>query len=156
MPHLKSLLDKLLMVFGQQKRLVAGRPSASFSLTLASRIRGLVLVAGGVIGVHAHAASEGASAPAQPSRDVSQWVEHMRGAVCQSPYSGTFVVMSASGAMSSSRITQACDGGVQIEKVESLTGAPRTVYRRNGEMRTFFGSTRTVRTDRADTLSVFP
>lgn len=156
MPPLKSLPDKLLMVFGQQKRLVADRPSASFLLTLASCIRGLVLVAGVVIGAHAHASSEGASAPAQPNRDVSQWVEHMRGAVCQSPYSGTFVVMSASGAMSSSRITQACDGGVQIEKVESLTGAPRTVYRRNGEMRTFLGSTRTVRTDRADTLAVFP
>ena len=95
-------------------------------------MRGLVLVAGVVIGAHAHASSEGASAPAQPNRDVTQWVEHMRGAVCQSPYSGTFVVMSASGAMSSSRITQACDGGVQIEKVESLTGAPRTVYRRHG------------------------
>ena len=82
MPPLKSLPDKLLMVFGQQKRLVADRPSASFLLTLASRMRGLVLVAGVVIGAHAHASSEGASAPAQPNRDVSQWVEHMRGAVC--------------------------------------------------------------------------
>ena len=59
------------MVFGQQKRLVADHPSASFSLTLASRMRGLVLVAGVVIGAHAHASSEGASAPAQPNRDVS-------------------------------------------------------------------------------------
>jgi sigma-E factor negative regulatory protein RseB len=79
----------------------------------------------------------------------------MRGAVSK-PLLRDFRGDVCLGAMSSSRITQACDGGVQIEKVESLTGAPRTVYRRNGEMRTFFGSTRTVRTDRADTLAVFP
>lgn len=144
------------MVFGQQNRLVAGCTSANFSLTSASCIRGLALAAGVFIGAYACAAGEPPSASAPPNRDVSQWVEHMRGAGCQSPYSGTFVVITASGAMSSSRITQACDGGVQIEKVESLTGAQRTVYRRNGEIRTFFGSTHTVRTDRADTLSVFP
>lgn len=91
-----------------------------------------------------------------PVRDVAQWVAHMRGAACRNPYVGTFVVISATGAMSSSRISHACDGDVQIEKVESLTGAPRVVYRRNGEIRTFLGQSRTVRTDRADALAVFP
>jgi sigma-E factor negative regulatory protein RseB len=81
---------------------------------------------------------------------------HMQGAPCKRAYVGTFVVISAKGAMSSSRIAQACEGGMQVERVESLTGLPRTVYRRNGEVRTFYPQTRTVRTDRSDSLGLFP
>jgi sigma-E factor negative regulatory protein RseB len=58
--------------------------------------------------------------------------------------------------MSSSRIAHACEGGVAVERVESLSGMPRTVFRRNGEVRTFFPTSRTLRTDRTDTPALFP
>ena len=109
------------------------------------------------------AAESSASAAPLPSAqavsvdlDVTQWMAHMRGAACRRSYVGTFVVISATGAMSSSRIAHACDGSLQVERVETLSGVPRTVFRRNGEVRTFFASSRTVRTDRSDTPALFP
>jgi len=94
------------------------------------------------------------SSPAE--RDVAQWVERMQGAPCRKSYAGIFVVMSANGAMSSSRIWHACDGQQQMERVESLSGTPRTVFRRNDEVRTFLPQARVVRTDRRDAAGLFP
>jgi sigma-E factor negative regulatory protein RseB len=51
-------------------------------------------------------------------------------------YVGTFVV-SAGGAMSSARIWHVCDGELQMERVESLTGEPRSTFRRNEQVLTF-------------------
>ncbi|AOG22456.1 MucB/RseB C-terminal domain-containing protein [Acidovorax sp. RAC01] len=88
--------------------------------------------------------------------DVMHWVERMHGAPCRRPYTGTFVVLSASGVMATSKIWHACDEHNRLERVESLSGASRTVFRRNDEVRTFSQDTRTVRTDRRDTGSTFP
>lgn len=156
MPRLKSLPDKSLPVSGRPRFAWGKGAWAAARGALASGLKVFSLAAGVVVVAFAHAASETSAGSVAPARDASQWVEHMRGAACHSPYVGTFVVISAAGAMSSSRITHACDSGLQVEKVESLTGHPRTVYRRNGEIRTFFGHSRTVRTDRAESLSVFP
>lgn len=98
--------------------------------------------------------SELSSVPAE--RDVAQWVERMHSAPCRRSYAGIFVVMSANGAMSSSRIWHACDGLQQMERVESLSGTPRTVFRRNDEVRTFLPQARVVRTDRRDAAGLFP
>ena len=94
--------------------------------------------------------------PAAESRDVVQWMERMRAAACVRPYAGTFVVLAASGAMASSRIWHACEGGQQLERVEALSGTPRVVFRRNDEVRTFWPQSRTVRTERRDTSGQFP
>ena len=87
---------------------------------------------------------------------MAQWIERMHSAPCSRAYAGTFVVLSANGAMSSSRIWHACDGQQQLERVESLSGTPRTVYRRNDEVRTFLPQARVVRSDRRDTSGLFP
>ena len=89
-------------------------------------------------------------------RGVAQWIERMHRAPCVRPYSGTFVVLSASGAMASSRIWQACDGQQQMEQVEALTGTPRVIFRRNDEVRTFWPQTRTVQMDRREVSGLFP
>lgn len=89
-------------------------------------------------------------------RSVLQWVERMHAAPCQRSYTGTFVVLSSSGAMSTSRIWHACDERTRLERVESLSGIPRTIFRRNDEVRTFSPEGRTVRTDRRDTGTTFP
>lgn len=89
-------------------------------------------------------------------RTVEQWIERMHRAPCVRPYTGTFVVLSASGAMTSSRIWQACDDQLLMERVEVLNGTPRTVFRRNDEVRTFWPQTRVVRMDRRETSGLFP
>jgi sigma-E factor negative regulatory protein RseB len=103
------------------------------------------------------ATSEGvAEGVATVERDVAQWIERMRVAPCDRAYTGTFVVLSSSGAMASSRIWHACEGDQQLERVEALSGIPRTVFRRNDEVRTFLMQSRVVRTDQRETAGIFP
>ena len=104
-----------------------------------------VAVAGPASSANGQSAVE-VTAPAV-ERDVAQWIERMRVAPCSRPYAGTFVVLSSSGSMASSRIWHACEGDRQLERVEALSGTPRTVFRRNDEMRTFLPQSRVVRTD---------
>ena len=92
----------------------------------------------------------------QTERGVVQWIERMHSAPCSRPYAGTFVVLSAAGAMASSRIWQACDGQQQMERVEALSGTPRTIFRRNDEVRTFWHQSRVVRVDRREASGLFP
>ena len=104
--------------------------------------------------IEAAAASEVTAETGQ--RTVEQWIERMHRAPCVRPYTGTFVVLSASGAMASSRIWQACDDQLQMERVEALNGTPRTVFRRNDEVRTFWPQARVVRVDRREASGLFP
>lgn len=71
-------------------------------------------------------------------------------------YVGTFVVSSASGGMSSARIWHACDGVQQIERVEALTGAPRSTFRRNDQVITFLPESKVAKTERRESLGLFP
>ena len=70
--------------------------------------------------------------------------------------SGTLVVSSNTGAMASARIWHACDGDQQVERVESLTGAPRSTFRRNDEVVTFLPEARVARTEKRESLGLFP
>ena len=66
-------------------------------------------------------AQVGGSAPDRPvgppQRSVAEWLVRLQQAAQLPSYMGTFVVSSASGAMSSSRIWHVCEGDVQIERV---------------------------------------
>lgn len=106
----------------------------------------------------AAAPSPGEASPAAPpaARTIVQWIERMHNAPCLRPYAGTFVVLAASGAMASSRIWHACEGQEQLERVEALSGTPRTVFRRNDEVRTFWPQARVMRADRRETVGQFP
>jgi sigma-E factor negative regulatory protein RseB len=89
-------------------------------------------------------------------RTVSEWLTRMHDASRQRSYIGTFVVSSSNGAMSSARIWHACDGQRQVDRVESLSGAPRSTFRRDDEVLTFMPETRTVRSERREALGGFP
>lgn len=89
-------------------------------------------------------------------RSVSEWLMRMHEASRLRSYVGTFVVSSNTGSMSSARIWHACDGDLQIERVESLTGAPRSTFRRNDEVVTFLPESRVVRTEKRESLGLFP
>lgn len=91
-----------------------------------------------------------------PERSVAEWLVRLQQASRLPGYAGTFVVSSSSGALSSARIWHACEGDTQIERVESLTGAPRLTYRRNESVVTFFPQARLVRNERRESSGVFP
>jgi sigma-E factor negative regulatory protein RseB len=74
----------------------------------------------------------------------------------QKSYIGTFVVSSNAGAMATARIWRACDSDQQVERVEALTGVPRSTFRRNDDVMTFLPETRVVRMERREALGLFP
>ena len=91
-----------------------------------------------------------------PERSIGEWLVRMHEASRQRSYIGTFVVSSNTGAMSSARIWHACEGDLQVERVESLTGPARSIFRRNEDVVTFLPESRVVRTERRESLGLFP
>jgi sigma-E factor negative regulatory protein RseB len=89
-------------------------------------------------------------------RSIADWLMRMHEASRLRSYVGTFVVSSSNGGMSSARIWHACNGEQQVERVESLTGAPRSTFRRNDEVVTFIPENRVVRTEKRESLGLFP
>lgn len=94
--------------------------------------------------------------PVSVERDAVQWIERVRLASCARPFTGIFVLLSSTGTMASSRIWHACDAKQQLERVEALAGTPRTVFRRNDEVRTYLPQSRVVRTDPREASGIFP
>src|SRR5437868_6438570 len=123
--------------------------------TKRSFTRGLVAVGLG-FGFGWANAQPAPSASAQPrDRTVGEWLVRMHDASKLRSYVGTFVVSSIGGGMSSARIWHAQEGDVQVERVEALTGAPRSVFRRNEQVVTFFPEAHVVRTERRESLGLF-
>jgi sigma-E factor negative regulatory protein RseB len=91
--------------------------------------------------------------PAEKTAD--EWLQRMQSATSRRSYVGTFVV-SSSGGLYSSRIWHSCDGAQQVERVESLTGIPRTTYRRNDDVVTFQPLTRVARIEKREASGLFP
>ena len=86
---------------------------------------------------------------------ISDWLLRMHEASRQRAYIGTFVVTSGSD-MSSARIWHVCDGDLQVERVESLSGAPRSTFRRNDQVITFLPDSKTALSEKRESLGLFP
>lgn len=89
-------------------------------------------------------------------RSAVEWLERLQEASRAHSYVGTFVVSSNAGAMSSARVWHACDGDVSADKLEALTGAPRSIFRRSGEQFTLLPAQRLVRIERREMSGIFP
>jgi sigma-E factor negative regulatory protein RseB len=96
-----------------------------------------------------------AAPAASERRNVNEWLMRMHEASRQRAYMGTLVV-SAGASMSASRIWHVCDGEHQMERVETLTGAPRTTLRRNNEVITFDPESKTAQVEKRESLGLFP
>jgi sigma-E factor negative regulatory protein RseB len=96
-----------------------------------------------------------ASGLAAEANNINGWLMRMHEASRNRSYVGTFVV-SSGGVMSSAKIWHVCDGAQQIERVETLTGAPRTVFRHNEQVVTFMPEQKVVRTEKRESLGLFP
>jgi len=86
---------------------------------------------------------------------LQAWLMRVHHAARQSVYTGTFVV-SSSGGMASARIWHVCDGAQQLERVETLSGTPRAIFRRNDQVVTFFPLSRIAVAEVRESLGLFP
>ncbi len=98
---------------------------------------------------------DGAGDAALPE-DVAGWITRLRRAAQQQSYKGTLVVTTDAGNVAGSRVWHACRDGQQIERVDVLDGPARTVFRRDGEMRTFLHASREVTEGEVTATAVFP
>ena len=96
-----------------------------------------------------------AAAAAAESRSINDWLMRMHEASRKRSYIGTFVV-SSGGAMSSAKIWHVCEGDQQMERVETLTGAPRSIFRHNDQVVTFMPDHKVVRSEKRESLGMFP
>ena len=92
---------------------------------------------------------------AAESRSLNDWLMRMHEASRNRSYIGTFVV-SAGGTISSAKIWHACEGREQMERVETLTGPPRSIFRHNGQVVTFMPDNKVARIEKRDSLGLFP
>ena len=87
----------------------------------------------------------------RPVRSTAQWLARLRQASNASAYTGTYVVWSAPGTLASSRIWHASSGDVRVERVDALSGQPRSTYRvtdrRGSNVETFLSAERVLRID---------
>ncbi len=88
-------------------------------------------------------------------QSVEQWLMRSHEAARQSAYVGTFVVTTGS-FMSSARIWHVCEGSQQLERLDALTGTPRTTYRRNDQVVTYLPQSRVAIVENRASLGLFP
>ncbi|MFM7332007.1 MAG: MucB/RseB C-terminal domain-containing protein [Brachymonas sp.] len=84
----------------------------------------------------------------QGAISVSEWLARMHEAAMKKrSFVGTLVQSSGgqAGGISSARIWHACDGQTQVERVEALTGAPRSSIRKDAKVVTFVPEAKLVR-----------
>jgi sigma-E factor negative regulatory protein RseB len=92
-----------------------------------------------------------------PKLDAVEWLRRMHAASRQRSYAGTFVVSAAAGGnLSSARIWHVCEGDLQMERIEALSGPPRSTFRRNDQVMTFLPEAKVVKSEKRETLELFP
>ena len=87
-------------------------------------------------------------------RSLNGWLLRMHEASTNQSYIGVFVV-SAGGNMSSAKIWHMCEGKQQVERVETLTGAPRSIFRHNNQVVTFLPDHKLARSEKRESLGLF-
>ncbi len=91
----------------------------------------------------------------QAELSVNDWLRHIHEGSRRRAYMGTFVV-SVGEYMSSARIWHVCDGEQQLERVDTLTGAPRSTLRRDEDVVTFWPASRIAVSERRGDTAFFP
>lgn len=96
-----------------------------------------------------------ASAPAVGSQDARAWLMRIHDAASKHNFQGTFIVSSAVG-VQSARIAHYCDGKNQFERIESLDGKARNVFRHNDVVHTFWPGSHVAMVEQRGLLNSFP
>jgi sigma-E factor negative regulatory protein RseB len=100
------------------------------------------------------AAPQSGAAPAAPN-EVRAWLLRIHDAASRRNFQGTFVV-SGSGSVASARISHFHDGSNQYERIESLDGRQRKVFRYNDVVHTVWPASHVAMIEQRGLLSSFP
>jgi sigma-E factor negative regulatory protein RseB len=92
--------------------------------------------------------------PLAPS-ETRDWLMRIHDAASHSNFQGTFVV-SAGGAVSSSRIAHFCVGASQFESIESLDGQMRSVFRHDDVVHTLWPKGKVALVEQRSMFAAFP
>ncbi|MFL6661521.1 MAG: MucB/RseB C-terminal domain-containing protein [Rhizobacter sp.] len=115
------------------------------ALTIFGALSGFLPLAG------AQPASQAAGEP----KEVRAWLMRIHEAASHRNFQGTFVV-SAGGAVSSARISHFCEGPNQFERIDSLDGQTRHVFRYNEVVHTLWPQARVAMVEQRDLINSFP
>jgi sigma-E factor negative regulatory protein RseB len=88
-------------------------------------------------------------------RDVRAWLMRIHEAASHQNFQGTFVV-SGGGNVASARMAHFCEGANQFERIESLDGQARNVFRHNDVVHTVWPASRIAVVEQRDLLNSFP
>lgn len=99
----------------------------------------------------ADSTGSGAAGP----KEVRSWLTRIHEAASRRNFQGTFVV-TAGGAVSSARIAHFCEGSNQFERIDSLDGQTRHVFRHNDVVHTLWPQARVAMVEQRDLLRSFP
>lgn len=92
---------------------------------------------------------------ATPPSDVRAWLLRIHQAASGRNFQGTFVV-SGGGTVASARITHFCEGPNQAERIESLDGRQRQVFRYNDVVHTLWPVSHVAMIEQRGMLNSFP
>ena len=95
------------------------------------------------------------AAPAD-RKQVRTWLMRIHEAASQRNFQGTFVVTAGGSAVSSARIAHFCEGNNQYERIDSLDGQARHVFRHNDQVQTLWPQSRVAMVEQRETMSSFP
>jgi sigma-E factor negative regulatory protein RseB len=93
--------------------------------------------------------------PAATGHEMRTWLMRIHSAASHRNFQGTFVV-SGGGSVASARIAHYCDGRNQYERIESLDGPARQVFRHNNVVHTLWPGSRIAQLEQRDLLTTFP
>ena len=88
-------------------------------------------------------------------KSINDWLLRLHELSKRRSYIGTYVV-SSGGQMHSAKIWHVCEGAQQIERVDSLTGAPRSSFRHNDKVVTFLPDQKIARSEKRGVSGSFP
>lgn len=129
------------------------RSGLLFSATLAMALTAVAPWSGAVWAGPAQASASSGD-PASGTLVISDWLVRIHEAARRRAYIGVFVVSSGAN-ISSARIWHVCDGDEQVERVENLSGPPRSTFRHNKQVITFLPDSKKAVAERRDSLGLF-
>lgn len=100
-------------------------------------------------------AAQAGGDPLVEARDARYWLARIHEAAGKRNFQGTFVV-TAAGSVASSRIVHFCEGRNQFERIESLDGQQRQVYRHNEMVHTVWPHSRVAVVETRQAIGQFP
>jgi sigma-E factor negative regulatory protein RseB len=100
-------------------------------------------------------AAQSAAGAQETAREMRAWLMRIHQAASRNNFQGTFVV-SGGGVVASARIAHFCDGRNQLERIESLDGPARQVFRHNDVVHTLWPASKLARVEQRDLLTSFP